>query len=48
MYAVQAGAPLVIVNATPTPLDLHAALVLRGQAGALLPPAAAAARAGSG
>ena len=42
IYAAEAGAPLVIVNATPTPLDSLARLVLRGQAGAVLPPAVAA------
>jgi NAD-dependent deacetylase len=39
IYATDAGAPLVIVNATPTPLDSLARLILRGQAGAILPPA---------
>jgi NAD-dependent deacetylase len=42
-YAVRAGAPLAILNATPTPLDEAAAVVLRGQAAAMLPQALAAA-----
>jgi NAD-dependent deacetylase len=36
---VSAGATLAIVNATPTPLDHLAALVVRGQAGEVLPAA---------
>lgn len=40
-YAADNGAPLAIINATPTPLDHAARLVLRGQAGTLLPPAVA-------
>jgi NAD-dependent deacetylase len=35
--AVEAGAPLVIVNAEQTPLDELAAVVLRGSAGEILP-----------
>jgi NAD-dependent deacetylase len=38
---VAAGAKLAIVNATPTPLDDYAAVVVRGQAGGVLPPAVA-------
>jgi NAD-dependent deacetylase len=41
--AVQAGRALAIVNATETPLDDVARVVLRGQAGELLPPIVAAA-----
>ena len=41
IYAAEGGAPLVMVNATPTPLDSLARLVLRGQAGAILPAAVA-------
>ena len=41
--AVRAGIPLVIVNDEATPLDDIAALVVRGRAGEVLPPAAAAA-----
>ena len=37
------GAPLAILNATPTPLDEAAAVVLRGQAAVALPQALAAA-----
>jgi NAD-dependent deacetylase len=39
--AALAGKPLAIVNLTPTPLDDLAAVVLRGKAGAMLPPAVA-------
>ncbi len=42
LYAVESGAPLAIVNATPTPLDPLAQLVLRGRAGEILPAAVAA------
>ena len=35
--ALEAGAPLVIVNAEPTPLDAAAQVVLRGRAGEILP-----------
>jgi NAD-dependent deacetylase len=35
--AVESGAPLVIVNDEPTPLDEEAAVVLRGRAGEVLP-----------
>ncbi len=35
--AAEAGAPLVIVNDEPTPLDRLAAVVLRGRAGEVLP-----------
>jgi NAD-dependent deacetylase len=35
--AVRRGAPLIIVNDEPTPLDLRAHVVLRGRAAALLP-----------
>ena len=37
-YALQVGASLAIVNATSTPLDDLASVVLRGRAGELLPP----------
>jgi NAD-dependent deacetylase len=37
LAAHEAGAPLVIVNAEPTPFDKLAAVVLRGRAGELLP-----------
>lgn len=39
--AVRAGARLAIVNMTPTPLDDLAAVVVRGRAGEILPPAVA-------
>lgn len=45
--AAERGVPLVIVNATPTPLDGLARLVLRGKAGAILPAAVAALEAAS-
>lgn len=35
--AVHQGAPLVIVNAEPTPLDAQAAVVIRGRSGEVLP-----------
>ena len=41
--AASTGIPVVIVNAEPTPLDHLAAVVARGKAGALLPPAVEAA-----
>jgi NAD-dependent deacetylase len=37
LVAVRAGAPLIVVNAEPTPLDRLAAIVIRGQAGEVLP-----------
>lgn len=37
LTAVQVGAPLVIVNADPTPFDRQAEVVLRGRAGQVLP-----------
>lgn len=37
LTASESGAPLVIVNAEPTPFDQLAAVVLRGQAGSVLP-----------
>jgi len=43
-YAIEAGAELAIVNATETPLDDVAAVVVRGRAGELLPEAVALAR----
>lgn len=50
LVAHDAGAPLVILNAEPTPFDDLATVVLRGRAGELLPElaraAAASARAG--
>jgi NAD-dependent deacetylase len=39
----EAGGSVVIINAEPTPCDADAAVVLRGQAGTLLPELAAAA-----
>jgi NAD-dependent deacetylase len=42
-YALEAGARLAILNATETHLDAAADVVLRGQAGELLPPIVAAA-----
>jgi len=39
--AVRGGARLAIVNQTPTPLDDLAAAIVRGRAGAVLPPAVA-------
>lgn len=36
-YAKQAGAKLAIINLTPTPLDHHATVVIRGQAGQIMP-----------
>ena len=41
--AVRAGIPLAIVNNEPTPLDADAHVVVRGQAGEVLPPAVEAA-----
>ena len=41
--AARSGIPLVIVNDEATPLDAMAALVVRGRAGDVLPPAVAAA-----
>ena len=35
--AVEAGAPLVIVNAEPTPLDARAEIVIEGRSGEVLP-----------
>lgn len=35
--AVDAGAPLIIVNDEPTPMDVIASVVLRGRSGELLP-----------
>jgi len=35
--AVERGAPLVIVNDEPTPLDVAAAVVIRGRSGEILP-----------
>jgi NAD-dependent deacetylase len=40
--ALEHGAPVAIVNDSPTPQDRHAALVVRARAGAVLPPAVAA------
>ena len=37
LAAVRAGAPLVIVNAEPTPFDQLAAVIIRGQSGEVLP-----------
>jgi NAD-dependent deacetylase len=37
LFAVRAGAPLVIVNAEETPLDRLAEVVIRGRAGEVLP-----------
>ncbi len=37
IVAVRAGAPLVIVNAEPTPLDRFAEVVIRGRSGEILP-----------
>jgi NAD-dependent deacetylase len=37
LFAVNARAPLVIVNAEPTPLDRLAEVVIRGRAGEVLP-----------
>jgi NAD-dependent deacetylase len=37
LTAVESGAPLVIVNAEATPLDRYATVVIRGQAGTMLP-----------
>jgi NAD-dependent deacetylase len=38
VYALQAGARLVIINLTETPLDREAAVVIRAKAGETLPP----------
>jgi NAD-dependent deacetylase len=35
--AVRRGAPVILVNDEPTPLDERASVVLRGRAGELLP-----------
>jgi NAD-dependent deacetylase len=45
--AAGAGVPLAIVNDEPTPLDGEAALVVRGRAGEVLPPAVEAALRGA-
>ncbi|HLQ62948.1 MAG TPA: NAD-dependent protein deacylase [Candidatus Acidoferrales bacterium] len=37
LVALEAGAPLVIVNAEPTPFDRFAAVVLHGRSGEILP-----------
>jgi NAD-dependent deacetylase len=37
LFAIRAGAPLLIVNDEPTPLDEVAAVVLRGRSGEILP-----------
>jgi NAD-dependent deacetylase len=42
-FAVRAGARLVIVNRDPTPCDIHAEIVVRGNAGTVLPAIADAA-----
>jgi len=36
-YALRAGASLAIVNLTPTPLDRNATVVIRGEAGKVMP-----------
>ena len=46
LYAAARGTPVVIVNATETPLDSRACLVVREQAGTVLPAAVAAAEHG--
>lgn len=45
LAAVQSGAPLVIVNAEPTPFDGLAEVVIRGRSGEVLPELARLARA---
>lgn len=37
LIAVRAGAPLIVVNAEPTPFDKWAAVVIHGKAGLVLP-----------
>jgi NAD-dependent deacetylase len=37
LTAVEAGAPMIIVNAEPTPFDALAAVVIRGRSGEVLP-----------
>jgi NAD-dependent deacetylase len=37
LFAVRKGAPLLIVNDEPTPLDEVATVVLRGRSGEILP-----------
>jgi len=37
LFAIQRGAPLLILNDEPTPLDGLAAVVLRGRSGEILP-----------
>jgi NAD-dependent deacetylase len=37
LIAVRVGAPLIVVNAEPTPLDRLAAAVIHGKAGEILP-----------
>jgi NAD-dependent deacetylase len=37
LIAVRAGAPLIVVNAEPTPFDRLAEVVIHGQAGEVLP-----------
>jgi NAD-dependent deacetylase len=42
MLALEHGAPLIIVNDSPTPQDHHAELLIRARAGSVLPHAVAA------
>ena len=37
LVAVRAGAPLIVVNAEPTPFDKLAEVVIHGKAGEVLP-----------
>lgn len=47
LYALEHGAPVIIVNREPTRLDRHFDVVLRGQAGTILPALLDAVRAGA-
>jgi NAD-dependent deacetylase len=48
LVAHDVGAPLVILNAEPTPFDDLATVILRGQAGDLLPELVRLSQAGTG
>jgi NAD-dependent deacetylase len=37
LVAVRAGAPMIVINAEPTPLDRIARVVIHGRAGEVLP-----------
>jgi NAD-dependent deacetylase len=37
LAAVESGAPLIVINAEPTPIDGFAEVVIRGRSGEVLP-----------